>query len=297
MPKTLLILMSLCCAPVYATFGSATAWDIQTTGSDNNGGAFDSGVGSPGTNESMGSGTSVSITLATGTTGTSSPAITSTTHGPGNFVTITGGAGCTTGTFEILSQAAGVGTFDHSMGSPTDVCTGTLGGSNLTIANVYNLAVSSNTVWIKAGTYSLTTFVTLPILNNVITEGYQTTHGDFGTRPLVTTSTNSTPLFNVPGGVRGPSILNINFSNTAGTSAIGFGLGPSGPTGPILFYLCKFTGFTEAIVGNYQGPYYYADLLSLIGVEVASSNADPFGAVWNDGPTYMNGCYIHDTTG
>src|SRR5271166_866816 len=74
MPKTLFLLMSLCCAPVYATFGSATAWDIQTTGSDNNGGAFDPGVGSPGTNESMGSGTAVSITLATGTTGTSSPA-------------------------------------------------------------------------------------------------------------------------------------------------------------------------------------------------------------------------------
>src|ERR1700761_3641583 len=111
----LLALIFSPCAAFATAFGSATAWDIQTTGSDTNGIGFDSGVGSPGTNESTGSGTAITITLTGTTTGTASPAFSSTTHGPGNFVHIASGSGCTPGWYEVLSQSSCTATFNVAM--------------------------------------------------------------------------------------------------------------------------------------------------------------------------------------
>ena len=75
---------------VFATaFGAKTVWDVRTTGVDTNGGGFDPGVVSPGTDESQGAGCAFAdLTLAgTGTTATSATCpFSSTTHGPGNFL-------------------------------------------------------------------------------------------------------------------------------------------------------------------------------------------------------------------
>lgn len=45
----ILLLPSVC----FGALGVATAWDVRTTGSDNNGGGFDSGVAVPGTDYSQ----------------------------------------------------------------------------------------------------------------------------------------------------------------------------------------------------------------------------------------------------
>jgi len=128
------------------TTGPTVNWDVRTTASDSNGGAFDTGVVSPGTNESLAdAGTAVTVTInATTTKGTSSPAFSATTHGPGNIYNQSASAGCTAGRFEILSQLAGLATFDRSLGTALAVCTGTLGGSLATLATVASATISGN---------------------------------------------------------------------------------------------------------------------------------------------------------
>lgn len=256
----LLLALSLSPIPAFATaFGAATAWDVETTGSDTNGGAFDSGVGSPGTNESTGSGTAITITLASSTTGTGSPAFTSTTHGPGNFVHIASGSGCTVGWYEVLSQSAGTATFNVAMGSTSNVCVGTIGGplTTTTLNTITNtLAVTLNTVWIKSGTYTLTSTVNINGANygNLSLTGYGSTHGDNGTAPLITTATNSIDLFTFTGGgtASGSTVFqDISFSNTAGTRATALTAnGGSGFNFPIVLINDTFDGFSNAIYGG-----------------------------------------------
>jgi hypothetical protein len=225
--KTLLgvWLVLLSQAPAYAAFGVAANWDIQTTGADTNGGAFDGGVASPGTDESTGAGTAITVTLASGTTGTCSPACTSTTHGPGNFINIASGTGCTTGLFEILSQAAGTITVDHTMGSATNACVGVVGGPLLTISKFYSSAVNGNIAHLKNGTYTVTTGLGNTTLQNIAIIGYQTSHHTISnceaqsdTRPLVTSSTNSVNIFNTgPNAAQFTLFCNITVSSTAAT--------------------------------------------------------------------------------
>ncbi len=232
----------------FATFGAASAWDVRTTGLDTNGGAYDSGVGSPGTNESLGAGVAITITLTGTTTGTGSPAFTSTTHGPGNFVHIASGSGCTVGWYEILSQSAGTATFDHAMGTSTNVCVGTIGGSLLTPNQAATNAADTNTIWIKSGTYTITTSVTYAT-NSVYTTGYGTTHGDNGTKPLITTATNSVALLNTNTANNGAMIFtNLSLSNTAGTRYRGiYQLSAHGTVQTIAVINCILDGFSIAI--------------------------------------------------
>lgn len=158
--------------------------------------------------------------VSAGTTGVCTPACTSTTHGPGNTFIVASGAGCSTGIYEIISQSAGTVTFDRSTGAGT--CVGVMGGSMLTIPPALNQAISGNQVWIQSGTYTATSQITSS--QNVTTigvTGYQTTHGDNGTCPTITTSTNSVNLIGI-------SILsswkftNLCVSSTAGTPGQGF---------------------------------------------------------------------------
>ena len=257
MKKIFLAIGFLLCSslPAFATFGAATQWDVRTTGVDTNGGGFDSGVGSPGTDISQGSGTAITVTLTGTTTGTGSPAFTSTTNGPGNFVHIASGTGCTIGWYEILSQSSGTATFDHAMGSSTDNCVGTIGGSLLTVQTADGQTVIGNTVNIQAGTYTWTSTYTVHITTGIITwKGYQTTHGDGGTKPLITTATNSTRLINTALSTNGAFLLqNVSLSNTAATNADGIWQQSvhctSGTTGATwVFNQDKFSGF--AITAN-----------------------------------------------
>lgn len=206
----LLVWLMLLSTPCFAAFGSKTAWDVKTTGSATNGGGFDAGVGSPGTDESAGSGTAITVTLTAATTGTGSPAFTSTTHGPGNFVHIASGTGCTVGWYEINSQSSGTATFDHAMGSNGNTCTGTIGGSITLTTVTSSIVVTGNTIWIKGGTtYTLTT----PGINVSSTTGqlyfigYTTTHGD-ATSPVasITNSGSSFRTFSTGSG-------NVTFKN------------------------------------------------------------------------------------
>lgn len=253
--RKLIAIALLCAAPAFATaFGAATAWDVRTTGSDTNGGGFDSSVVSPGTDQSQGSATAFTNLVCATTTCTSVTLSFSSTS-PGNFVYVTGGTGCNTGPFEILSQSSGTATFNASLGTGT--CSGNAYGSLATVCSAYSsghctagayaYAVTGNTVWVKNGTnttsigYTNTNAATNTF--SVTVEGYGSTHGDFGTRPVFTTSTGSLNIFSASAPL---TLINIIISNT--TSGTPFSCIGDSAGGAITLNLylvkCDMTGTT-----------------------------------------------------
>jgi hypothetical protein len=209
---------------------STLEWDAQTGGSDNNGGAFDtasSGVDGSQSTTPIASYTDIVIG-ATTTQGTSvARPFVSTDQG--NQLNIMSGTGFTVQRVNIVSVSAGVATFDKSLGTAASTGgTGNLGGCLATIRPCFlaaSPAVAGNKIHVKAGTYTNTTTITLSAI--VATQnlpiqiiGYQTTHNDGGTKPLITTATNTTPLFTM---TNAPYIewRNVLLTNTATTRAAG----------------------------------------------------------------------------
>ena len=139
---------------------SATCvFEVRTTGSDTNGGGFDPGVSSPGTDFSQQNAAQVAYTdLVIGSTNTqlTSSANPFSSTSPGNFINITGGSGFTTGWYEILSVSGSTATMDRAVGTASSTGgTGNLGGAFASPGQVASIWVGSNTMYIKKGTFSL----------------------------------------------------------------------------------------------------------------------------------------------
>lgn len=295
MRRALLILMI--CGPMWGAFNATLQWDVRTGGADTNSGAYDASVASPGTDESQGnSGTAITCTIQGTTTLTICiPAISSTTHGPGNTFIVASGAGCTTGTYELLSQSAGTGTFDRSLGTAASVCVGVMGGSKLTIAAALALMAAGNTTWVQNGTYTLTTALSPQNINRQSIAGYTTTHGDVAAPcssncPLLTTATNSTKII-VPtvGSSQQPFVMkNFKLTTTASvkTSAISFT-----NNGAVNLDNLVIDGFTICI--DWSGA--SANPLTISGTEIKNCTSD---AIKLSGFTInLINDYIHNNTG
>lgn len=294
MRKAIAILL-FCALPGFCALTATVQWDVRTaanSGADTNAGGFDPGVASPGTDESQGAGTAMTITLVTGTTGTCSPGCTSTTHGPGNLFIVASGTGCTVGTYEMLSQAAGTVTVDRTMGSSTDACVGVMGGSWLTMSHSLagGIVIAGNTVWINSGTYTLTSSVNIGGaggLGTLTVEGYNAAHGDLGTKPVITTSTNTTDIFDIH--VSLISFINVAFLNTAGTPNSAIVVYTNSAN--VFFLNCKFTVPTPA-----AGIYIHN---GTVGTFVNSEFAGTGYGIENTGGNYywltVTNCYFHNT--
>jgi hypothetical protein len=224
----------------------------------------------------------------------------------GNIINVTGGTGFTVQRVQIISQAAGVATCDKSLGTLSSTGgTGNLGGSLLTIPAVVALVVSNNTVHIKAGTYTQTTTILEGISGNIRYLGYGSTHFDNGTKPLITTATNSVDLVRVNNATVGMTLFqNISFSNTAGTRGIGF---YSSSNAPVLVLVnCILDGFTKAITSD--ASHSVIRRVQLSGCEIKNCAPGSGAGAVTYVPTgggqerylselLIDGCWIHDTTG
>lgn len=218
-------------------FTAAVEWDVWTTGSDTlNGGGF--AVGSGGTDRSQQAAAFTTYTdlVIDGTTNTdmTSAAHPFTAADVGNIVVITGGTGFTTQRVQITSIPSGViARCDKSLGTLSSTGgTGGLGGALATPGKGSGLMVGGNTLHIKAGTYSITSASTnvaggclsLPAgaaTTPIRVIGYQTTHRDGGTRPLLQASGIST--FTVCGGsATATSYENISVDCASLTASAGF---------------------------------------------------------------------------
>ena len=82
-----------------------------------------------------------------------------------NALNITGGTNFTTGVYTINSVNAGLNTWtlDRNVASGVGAAmTGDMGGGFVTIGKAYGLATQYNSVWIKAGTFTITSTLTIP---------------------------------------------------------------------------------------------------------------------------------------
>jgi len=264
--KTLIavILYCLIALPARGAFGSKTQWYVDGSGgSDNNGGGFDSGVGSPGTDES-GTATAITITLTGTTTGTCAPACSATTHGPGNIIRIASGTGCTLATnYEIISQSAGTITVDKAMGSNTNVCVGVIGGPFATINAATAKTVTANTVNVKdSATYSISAALTAPASGAAgtptIMRGYHSTVGDAGNCTISPTGIGC-PVVQATAGVFtmltfsniDMAIKNFVFDCNSQTTSTGLSLNSNSASAfNMTIKNCAATGLVAAVSGG-----------------------------------------------
>lgn len=256
---------------------SATVqFDVRTTGNDANGGGFDPGVASPGSDYSQQSSPQVVFSdLVIGATNTQLTSALSpfSSASVGNLINVTGGTGFTTGRYEILSVSGITATMDRAVGTAASIAgTGNLGGSLLTIAAAVTAAATSNTVNIQAGTYTLTSTIVIP--NTIISLiGYQTAHNDGGTKPLITTATNSTALIETTAASGYQTFSNLSLSNTAGTTANGIFQGTTAGFGVMWTFIgCIFNGFDIGINSSSSGVQ-LVGFINIINTEISNCTA------------------------
>lgn len=302
-----------------ATLSVNTVWELRTTGTDTNGAAFVTGASGTDYSQndnknasgctSCGSSTvnlSTTDAVAAGTTTITSATASFTSAIVGNVIRLSGGTGSlTAGWYQVT-------TFTNSTTIVVDrtVATGTgitmnIGGALLTWGQLFastNFA-AFHQAYVKSGTYTFTSAVTVTAncIGTITTaqslcqiNGYGTTRGDGGTRPLITTATNSTTLFNM-NGADGFFWRHLSFSNTATTRSHGFNA--TGACSYVVFDDDVFDGFDQAILGNWNAAETFRRLI-VSNTEIKNSQGGSNGgAIHNtDGATVINS-YIHNGTG
>jgi hypothetical protein len=276
--------------PSFGAFGAATAWDIRTTGSDSNGGGFDSGVASPGTDYSQQDAAQVAYTdIVIGGTTTQATSVANPfgATSPGNIINITAGAGCTVQRAEIVSVSGTTATFDKSLGTAASTCTGNFGGALATYQAAFGLAVDNNIMWLKSGTYTYTANIVTGALGSFQFIGFATTHGDNGTRPLITTSStgpNVPPFFLQGSG--NAQFINLSFSDTGSTRSSGIENNSS--TQDAIVANCILDGYRIAVDG-FNGTGFRT--LIVQGTEVKNGKQE---GIYNNGNLTVVDSYVHD---
>jgi hypothetical protein len=241
---------------------AATVWEVRTTGSDTNGGGFRAGAAgvdysqqdSPQANWTGDVTATTTIVNVTGHTVSADDV--------GNHVQINTGT-ATAGVYEITAADVGNNrwTLDRAAGAEAATITAaTMGGAFATPGKAGSVKVAGNTVWIKSGTYDLSSS------NNVaggrltdsgtalstapsVWEGYGAARGDGGTPPLLRCGANSVTAFTVTGAH--VIVRNLRFGN-AGAFTGCAGVNLSGSHGRVINCLAESiaTGFSSATSAN-----------------------------------------------
>jgi hypothetical protein len=219
----------------------------------------------------------------------------------GNYVKITAGTNFTAGTYEITAVNTGSNTWTldtNCTSGAGSAMVGKMGGSRLTIASAVAVAVASQVINIKSGTYTLTSAIAWSS-KGLGFSGFGTTKHDYGTRPLITTATNSTVLFAPTSGFGVRYIFsNMSFSNTAVTRANGMTAGQ----GTFILDTCLFDGFVAAIDPTAVASIEY-QIWTNCEIKNCTVNSTTSGAVWsnpndsNHCGLVMRNCFVHDNTG
>lgn len=172
-------------------------WDVRVGGSDNNGGGYDA-ISDGGTDYSQQNSPQLSVSdgAASGTTNLQSTTGGFTSAMVDNVLKITGGS-LTAGHYQIVAFVdTNNVTLDRTPGTGSG-STVNVGGSLATPGYASGVMVASNSIWVQSGTYTVTS-TTGGVSNGVVQLvagaadnqlghicGYNTTHGDEGTAPLI----------------------------------------------------------------------------------------------------------------
>ncbi len=287
---------------------AGTVWEIRSTATvgNLNGGGFNpantGNAGGPGTDLSQSDTPSYTFTNLVGASAnTATPTVTSASHtfvgaDCGNIIHITAGTNWTAGWYEIVSTSAGAATLDRACGTVAAPTGGTFAvGGALSLgvvssatgrsdANFFITPTAGNTVWVKAGSYTMGTGVNLPWNASTNTAtilflGYQITRNDNpvgNNRPILTSNSGQFQV-STQGVVK-----NLIFQGGIATLV-------SSVAGSATFYNCKFyqnslTPSRIAITSNED---------VFIDCEITA----PFGyGLSGSGNANFYGCYIHDCT-
>lgn len=279
-----------------------THWDIRpATGNDANGGGFKQGAS--GVDYSQQTSPQYALTGVT-SAGAGDTVLTASaaTDMVGNVANVVSGTNFTTGRYQVVSVVAGVSITFGTNKAGGSICSGVgasgvlnIGGSLASIAalglDTNADAYNSNVVWVK-GTDTFTAAVQPN--SHMSFAGYGTTHGD-GTRATITTSTNSTKLFNYGNVYRG-RYENFNFTSTAGTKAAGFSCANNWA---LHFKNCLFDGFLQHVFAGF--PFVVADAQnSLVFMDCELRNAtttDGSVQLYDPRCVIFDGCKLHDNAG
>lgn len=176
------------------SFLAGTVFEVQTGGSDNNGGGF--ATGASGTDYSQQAAAQYALTTVT-TSGINNVCLYSGASADmvGNVLQIISGTNFTPGMYPIQSVVVGV-SFTLDRNCTTASGSGgvmNIGGAFASPGKAAQVAnISGNLIWVKAGTYTLSTAtpgaggpVVLATNIRIKMEGYTTTRGDRAGRPSV----------------------------------------------------------------------------------------------------------------
>ena len=239
---------------------AATVWEIRTAGADDQGGGFVTGAS--GTDYSQtdtkrtatGTDDSTTDAVANGTTTITSATAAFGTSIVGNIITLAGGTGTLAkGWYQVTARTnATTITVDRTVAAGTGI-TMNIGGALASLGMLGGaVPVTGNYIWIKAGTYTVTsasTNISAGCVNfsgaAVYIEGYQTTRGDLGTRPLIQTNGTITTFTFISQASNGAQFIrNIKFDGNSRTLSRGLLLLGHA-------YTCEFLNFTNnAVVDN-----------------------------------------------
>jgi hypothetical protein len=252
--KTTIALMLISGNACLAAIPAATTWEVRTAGSDTNGGGFD-GSASPSVDYSQNNNknaagcsncgsssanlsTTDAVIVAASTSVTSAAASFSNAV-TGNIVYFSGGS-CTTGAINtqwrrvVFSNSITITLDQAPTGTFTGTCTGVtmnIGGAMASPSVVAANKVAGNDVYIRSGTYTISSTSTTAsngivldatggtgATNNSVWWGYGSTRGDDGTKPLLQASGIATvSLFKISG--NHVAVRNLSFDG-AGQTAI-----------------------------------------------------------------------------
>jgi hypothetical protein len=289
-------------ARCYAALPQTTVWEVRpTVGSDTTAGAcFVSG--SSGTDYSQQN--AAQYTAADLATSGATSIVVSVSHSfvaadVGNclHITTTGtGALFIVGYYQIVSVSTGLATLDRPCASTAAAAAGTyyVGGAGATPANANANATAGNTVWVKAtGTYTVTSAMTFSLNSGSATDfipfrfiGYTSTRGDNG-QFTWTTATNSIDLVDFTAATN-VTFENVIFTSTAGTPGSGFNASATGNTSNLTVLNCKFSGFGNAILGNFSVDWSF-DGLFVVNSRITASTGT---GIINTLSTYILGSLI-----
>lgn len=276
-----------------------TVWEVRTTGADTNGGGFVTGSGGTDWSQQAAAQYSVTDAVTAGTTTITSATAAFGTDVVGNILYIQGGtAPVTAGWYQIISRTNSTTiVVDRSTGLTTGTgATLKIGGALLTIGAVEPLIVRGNVVWVKSGTYSISSTInwdsgdSLPAYTPVYMLGYDATRGDNPTgtgRPLIETSSALNPMVRVNIGTRIFSNFRLDGTDNA---LVGIAAGDGSTVrgaqiSNVKVERCATTGIDANSGGNG---------LAVVGCEVTDMKAGATAAISGG---FCVGCYVHDSPG
>jgi hypothetical protein len=283
---------------------AAVNWEVRTAGNDTNGGGFQAGASGtdmgPYDNKNTSGGSncfstsadlSVTDAVTAGTTTITSATANFSTNIVGNVIYVQGGTGSVAaGWYQVATRVNSTTiTVDRSTGLTAGTgVTLNIGGALASLGQVAALWVGNNTVYVKSGTYSVTsasTNISGGCVSSAVTvtiEGYNSSRGDLGTKPLIqaTGSISTFTLITLSGG-RGV-VTNLSFDGQSYSASRGISI-----RGAV--FRCKFSNFVNSGVSfSITG---HAQDCEATGCSVSAAFTSAVaGSMWVD-------CVAHDNTG